>query len=98
MVRAAFARQFSETLRANGLDPKVFYRKVRLPARVPEDPNALLPEKPFWSLVNLVAREEGVEDFGYQVARGFPWHAIESPRFGKLELRPAHSYQSQWRH
>ena len=78
LVRAAFQRQFSETMRANGIDAEKYYRRVHLPTTDFDDPESLLPEKPFWRLVNLVAKNENIADFGVQVATAFPWHSIVS--------------------
>jgi len=78
LVRAAFHRQFTETMRANGIDAAKYYRQVRLPATEPDEPESLLPEKPFWRLINLVAREGNIADFGSQVATAFPWHSVVS--------------------
>lgn len=78
LVRAAFLKPFTETMRANGVDAAKYYRKVKLPAVEPEEPESLLPEKPFWRLVNIVARNENIPDFGAQVATAFPWHSVES--------------------
>lgn len=78
LVRAAFQRQFSETMQANGIDAAKYYKRVHLPTTESDDPESLLPEKPFWRLVNLVAKYENIPDFGAQVATAFPWHCIVS--------------------
>jgi len=49
-----------------------------LPATEPDNPESLLPEIPFWRLVNLVASEENCPDFGARVATAFPWHSVVS--------------------
>jgi AraC-like DNA-binding protein len=78
LVRAAFQRQFTETMRANGIDAVKYYRRVQLPTTESDNPESLLPEKPFWRLVNLVAKNENIPDFGAQVATAFPWHSVVS--------------------
>lgn len=78
LVRSAFHRQFTETMGANGIDAVKYYRQVGLPVTEPEDPGSLLPEKPFWRLVNLVARDRNVPDFGSQIALRYPWHRVQT--------------------
>ena len=78
LVRAAFHRQFAETMKANGIDAVKYYRRVQLPTTEPDDPESLLPEKPFWRLVNLVAKYENIPGFGSQVAVRYPWHHVET--------------------
>ena len=78
LVRAAYLRQFTKTMQANGIDTAKYYRRVKLPTTEPDDPESLLPEVPFWRLVNLVAREENIPDFGAQVGKAFPWHSVVS--------------------
>jgi len=62
----------------NGVSTSTYYRKVRLPTGDEDDPESFLPEKPFWKLINLVAEQENIPDFGTQVAEIRPWHKIES--------------------
>ncbi len=62
----------------NGIDAVKYFRRVRLPIAESEDPGSLLPEKPFWRLVNLVARDRNIPDFGNQVAVRYPWHRVET--------------------
>jgi len=62
----------------HGLSPDDYFEKVGLPIGEPEDPESLIPEKPFWYLINMVAVSEGIPDFGVQVAQIRPWHKIES--------------------
>ncbi len=80
MVRAAFKKQFSKALTQNGLSPAYYFEKVGLPTHTQEDPNSLLPAKPFWNLVNLVAIQARIPDFGMQVAELTPWHKVDSLR------------------
>lgn len=78
MVRAAFRKQFADAMIKNGLSTAYYFEKVGLPTHAPEDPNSLLPAKPFWQLVNLVAIHTGIQDFGIQVAELTPWHKVET--------------------
>jgi hypothetical protein len=50
----------------------------RLPAIENFDPESLVPEKPFWYLINQVAIQEMIPDFGMQVAEAVPWYRIDS--------------------
>ena len=65
-------------MKRNGVPTSYYYRKVRLPAEDDDDPESLLPEKPFWKLINKVAEEKTIPDFGTQVAEIEPWHKIQS--------------------
>lgn len=78
MVRAAFKKQFANAMIKNGLSPAYYFEKVGLPTHTQEDPNSLLPAKPFWNLINLVSIHAGIPDFGIQVAELTPWHKVES--------------------
>jgi AraC-like DNA-binding protein len=78
LVRAAFYKQFTKTMQNNGINPAKYYRRVGLPTTEPENPESLLPEKPFWQLVNMVAMDENIPNFGAQVATAFPWHNVVS--------------------
>jgi AraC-like DNA-binding protein len=87
LVRAAFAEPFRLAMRRNGLDADAWFRRCRLPLVKLEDPASLLPVKPFWQLVNRVAIEENIADFGMQVAQAKPWFEITTMR-QRLEIQP----------
>lgn len=78
LTKAAFLEQFKDALENNGVSAEQYFRKVRLPLAKMYDPEALLPEKPFWQLVNQVAIAEMIPDFGMQVAQVKPWHQVAS--------------------
>lgn len=78
MVRAAFLQQFEIAMQHNDISPEHYFEKVGLPVGVALDPNSLLPEKPFWKLINLVASQENMPDFGIRVAQSMPWHKVSS--------------------
>ena len=67
-------------MRNNSIDPELYLRKNGLPLAVLEDPASLVPQKPFWRLVNQVATSEGILDFGMQAAQAKPWIEIETMR------------------
>ena len=77
LVKAAFKLPFTEAMKQCGVSSSYYYRKVRLPSG-DDDPESFLPEKPFWKLINLVAKQEGIPDFGTRVAEIRPWCKIES--------------------
>jgi len=77
LVKAAFKKQFEITMSKNGVSADDYFKKVNLPA-TELDPESLLPEKPFWHLINMVALEENIADFGSQVAQTTPWHRVSS--------------------
>ena len=62
----------------NGVSAEKYFRKVRLPTSELNDPDALIPEKPFWRLINQVAIAEMIPDFGMQVAQAKPWYRTET--------------------
>ena len=79
LVRAAFKAPFEAAMQANNLDASEYFQKVGLPVPAGEDkPDSLIPEKPFWELINLVASREQIPDFGIQVAQLTPWHRVAS--------------------
>jgi len=78
LVRAAFAEPFRIAMQNNGIDADDYFRSNSLPLRRFENPESLVPENPFWRLVNRVAISEGIPDFGMQVARARPWFQIET--------------------
>lgn len=77
LVKAAFKKQFEITMIKNGVSADNYFKKVKLPT-VDIDPESLLPEKPFWHLINTVARDESIPDFGSLVAQTTPWHKVLS--------------------
>lgn len=78
VVKAAFAEPFRIAMRNNGVAADDYFRKNSLPLAPLDNPDSLVPEKPFWRLVNQVAISEGIPDFGIQVARAKPWYQIET--------------------
>ena len=78
LTRASYKKQVSKALIKNGLSPEYYFKKVGLPTHTQENPENLLPVKPFWTLLNLVATEAGIPDFGSQIVQLTPWHKIES--------------------
>jgi len=77
MVKAAFHTQFKTAMESQGIEAGTLFKSVGLPADI-EDPDSLLPEGPFWRLINMVALEHSVPDFGMRVALVTPWHRVES--------------------
>ena len=90
LVKAAFLEPFRIAMERNGISAETYFRKFRLPVSMPADTETLVPEKPFWRLINQVATAEMIPDFGMQVAQAKPWHEIGS-------LRPLLSGQSSLR-
>lgn len=80
LVKAAYATPFRLAMQRNGLSPEYYFRKNNLPLHGLDDPDSLVPEKPFWRLINQVAISEGIPDFGMQVAQAQPWFEIETLR------------------
>ena len=78
LVKAAYKKQFAKAMLKNGLSPDYYFKKVNLPTHTQEDPESLLPEKPFWHLANLAAVDGEIPDFGAQTAQLTPWHKVES--------------------
>jgi AraC-like DNA-binding protein len=80
LTRVAYAKQLKKVLINNGLSPEYYFKKVGLPTHDQDNPESLLPLKPFLLLLNLVATEAGIPDFGAQFAEQEPWHKAESLR------------------
>jgi AraC-like DNA-binding protein len=77
MVKSAFHMPFKTAMEARGISADYYFKKVNLPTGI-DDPEALLPTKPFFQLINIVAIEENLPGFGSIVAQTTPWHKIES--------------------
>ena len=77
LVKAAFHSQFKTAMESCGVSPDYYFNRVGLPTEV-SDPESLLPVKPLYHLVNIVAISEGIPDFGSQVAQLTPWHRVLS--------------------
>jgi AraC-like DNA-binding protein len=77
LVKAAFHSQFKTAMESYGVSPDYYFNRVGLPTEV-SDPESLLPVKPLYHLVNIVAISEGIPDFGSQVAQLTPWHRVLS--------------------
>ena len=80
LVKAAFIEPFRIAMERNGISADAYFRKFRLPVSMLVDAETLVPEKPFWRLINQVATAEMIPDFGMQVAQAKPWHEIDSIR------------------
>ncbi len=78
LVKAAFKKQFVQAMLNNGLSPDTYLEKVGLPTHDQDDPESLIPVKPFYHLINQVAVDAGIADFGAQVALITPWHKVKS--------------------
>ena len=77
LVKAAFHTQFREAMDECGVSADYYFKKVKLPTQI-KDPESLLPEKPFWHLINMVAINENIPDFGSRVAQITPWNKVAS--------------------
>ena len=78
LTKAAFKKQVSRALIKNGLSPEYYFKKVNLPCHDQVNPESLLPHKPLWDLLNLVALDARIPDFGAQVAEITPWYEVDS--------------------
>ena len=77
LVKAAFHTQFKVAMEACGVSVDYYFKKVNLPVEV-SDPESLVPLMPFYNLINTVAINENIPDFGSRVARITPWHKVAS--------------------
>ena len=77
LVKAAFHVQFKTAMDLRDIDSNYYFRKFNLPTEV-TDPESLLPLKPFFHLINVVAINEKMPDFGSFVAQTTPWHKVLS--------------------
>ena len=77
LVKAAFHTQFKTAMQCRDIDSNYYFRKFNLPTEV-TDPENLLPLKPFFHLINVVAINEDMPDFGSFVAQTAPWHKVHS--------------------
>jgi len=77
MVKSAFHTPFKTAMEACGISADYYFKKVKLPTEV-EDPESLLPTKPFFQLINMVAIDENLPGFGSIAAQMTPWHKVSS--------------------
>lgn len=77
LVKAAFHTQFRVAMEACGVSADDYFKRVKLPSEV-SDPESLVPLMPFYSLINTVAINENIPDFGSRVAQITPWHKVAS--------------------
>ena len=77
MVKAAFHSQFKLAMENRGIAADSYFKKVNLPTEI-SDPEGQLPVKPFFQLINIVAINEDMPDFGSYVAQTTPWHKVSS--------------------
>lgn len=77
LVKAAFHTQFRVAMENCGVSADHYFKKVKLPIEV-SDPESLVPLMPFYSLINMVAINENIPDFGSHVAQITPWHKVAS--------------------
>ena len=77
LVKAAFHAQFKVAMECRDIDSDYYFEKFNLPTKV-TDPESLLPLKPFFHLINIVAITEKMPDFGSFVAQTTPWHKVLS--------------------
>jgi len=77
LVKAAFLSQFKIAMHNCGVSSDYYFRKFNLPTEV-SDPESLLPLKPFFHLINVVAINEDIPGFGSLVAQTTPWHKVLS--------------------
>ena len=77
MVKAAFHSQFKLAMENRGISADSYFKKVSLLTEI-SDPEGQLPLKPFFQLINIVAINEDMPDFGSYVAQTTPWHKVSS--------------------
>jgi len=77
LVKAAFQTRFKSAMENCGVSADYYFKRVGLPTEV-SDPESLLPVKPLYHLVNIVAINEDIPDIGSQVAQITPWHRVLS--------------------
>jgi AraC-like DNA-binding protein len=78
LVKAAFVTPFRIAMVNNGIDADRYFKQFHLPLADFDDLEKLVPEKPFWLLINQVAIAEMIPDFGMQVAQIQPWYRSDS--------------------
>ena len=77
LVKSAFHSQFIRAMEARDISADYYFKKAKLPSRV-KDPESLLPIKSFYQLINIIAINENMPDFGSFVAQTTPWHKVLS--------------------
>ena len=77
LVKATFHEQFKKAMELRGISSSYYFKKFKLPVEI-ADPESLLPLKPFFQLINVLAIDEEMPDFGSFVAQTTPWHQVLS--------------------
>jgi AraC-like DNA-binding protein len=70
LIRASQLAPFSRAAEALGLPLKRYLRSSRLPSAWQERPEAFVPQRQLWRLLEEVARAEGISDFGIRAGVG----------------------------
>ena len=81
LIRASVIQPFLEAAKQIGTPVTRFMHAAGLPTEPmspDEHPTLLLPEIPCWKLTRLIARHEGVDDFGLMAARSIAHHDIST--------------------
>lgn len=68
LIRSASLSGYAELVRSLGGDPQALLRKVGLPQRLLQDPEALIPNNAVREALELAARATGAEDFALRLA------------------------------
>ncbi len=69
-IRASALRDFPEIARSAGIDPMMLCRAVGIPASALSDPDEKISSSALTALLDLAARQSGVEDFALRMASG----------------------------
>jgi AraC-like DNA-binding protein len=67
-IRASALRDFPEIARSVGIDPLMLCRAVGIPPSALSDPDEKIRSDAFTAVLDLAARQSGVEDFGLRIA------------------------------
>ncbi len=68
LIRSASLSGYAELVQSLGGNPQALLRKVGLPARLLQDPEALIPNNAVREALELAARATGAEDFALRLA------------------------------
>ena len=88
LIRASQARPFLAAMDHIGAPREQYLRQAKLPLFVYDDAEAVIPELFLWKLLDRLAHNEGIENFGLFVATHTPPWQSEPEFIGLLQSLP----------
>jgi AraC-like DNA-binding protein len=78
LVRAAYSEPFLLAFREIGIPISHYFREARIPCEMEVSPETWIPEAPWWSMTEKMARREGIPDLGLIIGSKVPIYNIKT--------------------